>query len=91
MLKMYLKYQPKGLEIIGVSLDNDEAAWKKAIAEDGLKWKHVIDPNKQIAMVYNVMSIPYTMLLDENNKVIAVNLRGAQLEKKIEELLGKKK
>ena len=91
VLKMYLKYQPKGLEIIGVSLDNDEAAWKKAIAEDGLKWKHVIDPNKQIAMVYNVMSIPYTMLLDENNKVIAVNLRGAQLEKKIEELLGKKK
>ena len=91
VLKMYLKYQPKGLEIIGVSLDDDEAAWKKAMAEDGLKWKHVIDAGKQIAQAYNVRSIPYTMLLDENNNIIAVGLRGAQLQKKIAELLDKKK
>ena len=91
VLKMYLKYQPKGLEIIGVSMDNDETAWKKAIEEDGLKWKHVIDGGQQIAMAYNVRSIPYTMLLDENNNILAVGLRGAQLQKKIAELLDKKK
>ena len=91
VLKLYLKYHSKGLEIIGVSLDNDANAWKKAIQEDGLKWKHVIDNGQQIARAYNVMSIPHTVLLDENNNIIAVNLRGAQLQKKIAELLDKKK
>lgn len=91
VLKIYLKYQSKGLEIIGVSLDQDEAAWKKAIAEDGLKWKHVIDGGQQIARAYAVKSIPHTILLDENNNIVAVGLRGAQLQKKIAELLDKKK
>ena len=91
VLKMYLKYQSKGLEIIGVSLDQDENAWKKAIAEDGLKWKHVIDAGQQIARAYGVKTIPHTVLLDENNNIVAVNLRGAQLQKKVAELLNKKK
>ena len=91
VLKMYLKYQPKGLEIVGVSLDNDESAWKKAIQEDGLKWRHVVDYQQQIARAYAVTSIPHTVLLDENNNIVAVGLRGAQLQKKIAELLDKKK
>ena len=91
VLKMYLKYQSKGLEIIGVSLDQDQAAWNKVIAEDGLKWKHVIDSGQQIARAYGVKSIPHTVLLDENNNIVAVGLRGAQLQKKIAELLDKKK
>lgn len=91
VLKMYLKYQSKGLEIIGVSLDQDTHAWQKAIEEDGLKWKHVIDNGQNIARAYNVASIPHTVLLDENNNIIAVNLRGAQLQKKVAELLDKKK
>lgn len=91
VLKMYLKYQSKGLEIIGVSLDQDAHAWQKAIEEDGLKWKHVIDNGQNIARAYNVASIPHTVLLDENNNIIAVNLRGAQLQKKVAELLDKKK
>ena len=91
VLKMYLKYQSKGLEIVGVSLDQDVNAWNRAIQEDGLKWKHVIDEGQQIARAYNVMSIPHTVLLDENNNIVAVNLRGAQLQKKIAELLDKKK
>ena len=91
VLKMYLKYQSKGLEIIGVSLDQDEAAWKRAIQEDGLKWQHVVDPAQQIARAYAVRSVPHTVLLDENNNIIAVGLRGAQLQKKIAELLDKKK
>ena len=91
VLKMYLKYKPKGLEIIGVSLDTDKKAWERAIAEDGLAWRHVIDLNQQIVRTYAVKSIPYTVLLDEDNKIIAVGLRGMQLQKKVAELLDKKK
>lgn len=90
VLKLYKKYQAKGLEIIGVSLDNDPAAWKKAIAEDGMIWKHCSDlkgQRSEIARLYNLQSIPYTLLLDENNKIVAKNLRGGQLQKKVAELL----
>lgn len=92
VLKMYQKYHPKGLEIIGVSLDDNEKAWKKAIDEDGLIWKHVSElagPQSQIAQMYMLKSIPYTILVDENNVIIGKNLRGAQLQKKIAELLKK--
>ncbi|RGY13312.1 AhpC/TSA family protein [Butyricimonas virosa] len=90
MLKLYQKYQSKGLEIISFSLDNDPRAWKKAIEEDGMVWKHFSDLKAQgspIAAMYNLMSIPYTLLLDENNKIVGKNLRGAQLQKKVAELL----
>ena len=92
VLKMYQKYHPKGLEIIGVSLDDNERAWKKAIDEDGLIWKHVSElagSQSQIAQIYMLKSIPYTILLDENNVIIGKNLRGAQLQKKVAELLKK--
>lgn len=92
MLKLYQKYHPKGLEIISVSLDDNEAAWKKAIAEDGMIWKHVSElagPASKIAQTYLLKSIPYTILVDENNKIIAKDLRGNQLQKKIAEILKK--
>ena len=90
ILKLYQKYQSKGLEIISFSLDNDPRAWKKAIEEDGMIWKHFSDLKAQgspIASMYNLMSIPCTFLLDENNKIVGKNLRGAQLQKKVAELL----
>jgi len=90
VLKLYQKYRSKGLEIISFSLDNDPKAWKKAIEEDGMIWKHFSDLKAQgspIAAMYNLMSVPYTILLDENNKIVGKNLRGAQLQKKVAELL----
>lgn len=92
VLKMYQKYHPKGLEIISVSLDDKEQAWKKAIDEDGLIWKHVSElagQQSQIAQMYLLRTIPYTILLDENNVIIDKNLRGSQLQKKVAELLKK--
>jgi len=96
VVKVYEKYHDKGLEIIGVSLDgtnrqkDPKGAWIKAIEEDKLSWNHVsnlqyfTDP---VAKTYNIKSIPATLILDENGKVIAKNLRGADLEAKIAELL----
>ena len=92
LLRMYQKYHSKGLEIISVSLDDKEQAWKKAIDEDGLIWKHVSElagPQSRIAQMYLLKSIPYTILVDENNVIVGKNLRGAQLQKKVAELLKK--
>lgn len=90
VVEIYKEYHPKGLEIFGVSLDNNKEAWAKAIADDGLVWKHGSDLKgwqSAPAQLYSVSGIPHTVLLDENNKIIAKNLRGDELKQKIAELL----
>ena len=90
VVEIYKEYHPKGLEIFGVSLDNNKEAWVKAIADDGLVWKHGSDLKgwqSAPAQLYSVSGIPHTVLLDENNKIIAKNLRGEELKQKIAELL----
>ncbi|HYH55384.1 MAG TPA: TlpA disulfide reductase family protein, partial [Anseongella sp.] len=91
VVKLYETYEPLGLEIIGVSLDDNAAAWKQAIAEDGLRWKHLTDLKgfqSDIAREYGIMAIPQTYLLDENGVIIAKGLRGEALREKLKELLG---
>lgn len=90
VVAVYNKYHDKGLNILGVSLDKTEEAWKKAIAEDGLEWNHISNIayfDDQIAKLYNVDAIPAAFLLDENGVIVAKNLRGPALEQKVAELL----
>ena len=96
VVKVYEKYHDKGLEIISVSLDGNprqkepKKEWLNAIEKDGLKWHHVSNLNYfngPVAKKYNISSIPATFILDSEGKIIAKNLRGPALEKKIAELL----
>jgi thiol-disulfide isomerase/thioredoxin len=87
----YNKYKSKGFEILGVSLDKNAEAWKKAIADDGLTWKHISDLkgwSSDHARLYSVSSIPQTLLLDKEGKIIQRNLRGEQLAAKLKEIFG---
>ena len=86
--KVYKKYHEQGLEVIGVSIDQKPADWLKALQEEKLPWPNIIDPESKIAAYFLVQAIPQTFLLDENNKIIAKNLRGKELEAKIAEVLG---
>lgn len=84
------KFQSRGLTVFGVSLDNDRAEWLEAIKEDGLTWSHVSELQGwkcSAAKTYGVMSIPSNFLLDSEGKIIASNLRGDELIKKLEEVL----
>jgi peroxiredoxin len=90
MVALYNEYHAKGLNIVGVSLDDNAADWKKAIADDKLTWTHVSNLKKwqdPIAMQYGVNAIPATYVLDATGKVVASNLRGAELKAKVAELL----
>ncbi|WP_041632854.1 TlpA disulfide reductase family protein [Maribacter sp. HTCC2170] len=90
IVKVYNKYHDKGLNIIGVSLDKTEEAWKKAIEDDGLVWNQISNVayfKDEIAQMYNVNAIPAAFLLDENGVIVAKNLRGPALEAKVAELL----
>ncbi len=91
MVKLYEKYHDKGLEIIGVSLDDNRKRWTDAIAKDGLPWLHVSELKKwkcEAVTLYDVKAVPHTVIINEKNEVIARNVRGAELEKLIEKLLG---
>jgi thiol-disulfide isomerase/thioredoxin len=81
----------KGFEVFSVSLDQNKAAWEKAIQADGLVWEnHVSDLQywrSEGARIYNVNSIPATFLIDGDGMIIAKNLRGQALEKTLAGLL----
>ena len=91
VVKMYEKYKDKGFEILGVSLDKNRDRWLKAIEDDNLTWPHISDLQgwaSQPAQTYKVSSIPYTVLVDKEGKIIAKKLRGPSLEAKLEEIFG---
>jgi len=86
------KYKDKQFTIIGVSLDQPAGhdAWLKAIAKDNLTWTHVSDLkywDNAVAKQYGIRSVPSNFLLDPQGKIVAKNLRGEALEKKLAELL----
>lgn len=87
---VYQKYKDKGFEIYGVSLDKDRNAWLEAIEKDGLKWPQVSDLKfwqSEAAQTYAVQSIPHTVLIGKDGKILASGLRGAELESKLAEVL----
>ncbi|MBW3545870.1 MAG: TlpA family protein disulfide reductase, partial [Bacteroidetes bacterium] len=91
VVRLYNKYHDKGFEIYGVSLDRSKDDWIKAIEKDGLTWTQVSDLsyfNSEAAQTYGITSIPATVLLDKEGKIIARNLRGQALEDKLEEIFG---
>ncbi len=90
LAKTYGLFRDKGFAVLGVSLDDDKASWLKAIKDDGLIWKNVSDLKgfkNKAALIYGINGIPDNFLMDANGTVIARNLRGDELTKKLQELL----
>lgn len=90
LVQLYKDYHDKGLNVIGVSLDKEKQKWTQAIMQDKLPWPQVSnllyfkDP---IAHTYEIKAIPATFILDQNGVIIAKDLTGVALRKKISELL----
>jgi thiol-disulfide isomerase/thioredoxin len=90
MVRLYKKYQNKGFTVFSVSLDEDINTWKSAIQKDGLVWPNHVSDLKgwqtPLIKTYGFEAIPFTVLVNKEGKVIGTNLRGEQLEQKLEEL-----
>jgi thiol-disulfide isomerase/thioredoxin len=91
LVNAYKKYVAKGFDIYSVSLDKDADKWKQAIQKDGLIWKNHVSDLKYwqspVVQLYNFNSIPTNVLIDKKGNIIAKNLRGEELEKKLAEIL----
>ena len=90
VVRAYQKYKDKGFEVFGVSLDQSRDKWLEAIQADNLNWTQVSDLqfwNSSVVKLYDIKGIPFAVLLDREGKIIAKNLRGPELEAKLEEIL----
>lgn len=91
VVRTYNKYKEAGFTVFSVSLDNHKGKWKKAIEKDGLTWTHVSDLKgwkSEPAGLYGVHSIPFTVLIDAEGKILAKNLRGPALEAQLQKIYG---
>ncbi|HAX92878.1 MAG TPA: hypothetical protein DCY25_02835 [Bacteroidales bacterium] len=90
LVKAWDLYHGKGFQIFQVSLDKTRDAWIKGIEDDGLgRWIHVSDLgywNSSVVPLYKIESIPASYLLDKDGRIIATNLRGDALQRKLAEL-----
>lgn len=92
VIAAYEKYHDKGFEIVGISLDEDRAALDAFLKEHKMPWPQYFDGQgwkNKLGRQYGINSIPATFLLDREGKIIAKNLRGPALDKKLAELLAK--
>lgn len=91
LIKLYNRFKGKGFNILGVAAETDKKAWLKAIKTDQLPWENVTDISgnryNQAVMIYNIYSFPTNFLIDEKGIIIAKNLYGSELTRKLEELL----
>ena len=90
LVKAYDTYHRKGFQIFQVSLDATKESWVQGINDDRLgRWIHVSDLkywNSSVVGQYRIQSIPINYLLDENGRIIASNLRGEALDRKLAEI-----
>jgi peroxiredoxin len=92
LVKLYDIYHWKGFDIFQVSLDLRQEEWTEAIRKDRLdRWKHVSDlryRDSEVVKRFGLTQIPASFLIDREGRVVAVNLRGDDLGKKLGELMG---
>lgn len=89
VLKEYNLYKGQNFTVVSVSLDDKADRWKKAIEEDKLPWTQVSDLKgfkNELSSYYGIAAIPTTILVDPNGKIIAKDLRGEILAKKLREI-----
>lgn len=90
VVKNYKQFKDQNFTVFGVSIDEDKAAWLKAVKDDQLTWEQVIDTDgwqSKAARLYNVSSIPSNFLVDPEGNIIATNLRGSELERELNRLI----
>ncbi len=91
VIACYEKYSSKGFQIVGVSFDQKKDAWVNAVQQMGMKWPQMSDLKGwkcAASEAYGVSSIPSNVLVDPKGKIIAMDLSGSALPKKLKEIFG---
>jgi peroxiredoxin len=92
VVKAFSKYKDRNFTVLSVSLDQPTGKdkWLKAIHDDHLTWSHVSDLkfwSNAVAKLYDIGSIPSNLLIGPDGKIVAKDLHGDELDKKLSEIL----
>lgn len=91
-LKEYYElFKSKGVEFLSVSIDAKDADWKTAMQQEKMTWPQVLAPNsgKDLTKLYQFSGIPFIILLDQEGKIVAKNLRGKDIKELLEKVTTK--
>lgn len=81
------KYHAQGLEVVSISLDHNAAAMSVFVSKNRMKWRHIYDEHGVLATRYQIDSIPQMFVIDQAGVVVALDVRGSELEKAVEKAL----
>lgn len=86
--KVYEKFNEKGLEVLAVSIDKDDKAWRKAMEEENMVWDQVLAPSsgKEVMKSYQFNGIPHMVLIDQKGNIIARGITPDMLEKELSKI-----
>jgi thiol-disulfide isomerase/thioredoxin len=90
LVQIYREFKDKGFEIFGVAADENRREWVKAVRQDSLPWENVSElkgMRDKAVLIYGVSYYPSSFLIDRNGIVIARDLRGNALRKKLQSIL----
>ena len=90
IVKQYHTFKDKGFTVLGVSLDDNQSAWLKAIKDDKLDWAQVSELKRwdsEAGQLYKITAIPTSYLIDPDGMIIGKNLRGSALAEALEKHL----
>ena len=90
VVSAFNRFKSKGFTVLGVSMDTNKDLWTAAIKADNLSWDHVSDLKgwgNEVGQLYGVKGIPQNFLVDKEGKIVAKNLRGAELDEKLAEII----
>ena len=90
VVRMYKEYAPQGIEFVGVSMDTDVEAWRKACQQFGITYTQVSELKKfketDIAKAYGVKWIPSMVVVDKEGKVALSTVLTYKVDKYLKEL-----
>ncbi|MCH5720321.1 redoxin domain-containing protein [Niabella hibiscisoli] len=90
LIAIYNEYNQKGFEILEVAADTNRDEWLQAIKEDKIPWENVSDlrgvRNKAV-LIYGVKQYPSNFLINREGIIVATDLWGDELRKKLKDLL----
>ena len=92
--EFYEEYCEKGVEIIGVSIDENKVSWEKALDEERLPWPQVIDEiekgRSRVGGLYHVLAVPMFVVVDKEGKIVVrAHMEKKELSAVVEKVLGK--
>ena len=91
VIQNYERFRNRGFEVLAVSLDDEKSAWLRGIKDFGtpfIQLSELKGRDSELATIYGITTIPANLLVDPQGKIIAADLRGKALTRKLESIFG---